>query len=335
MTKNHYTERKKEPDIKVPKNSGASNMGNTTRRSLSNYLQQHRLALQSAVYRMGKSQMATIMTIVVIGIALALPATLKVFLSNAEQFQGDVDQQAQITVFLKAAVHGERVSKLVKTLNERQDIDSIEYISPQAAFDEFKQLSGFAQALEGLKRNPLPGLLIIYPKINDQQGQLDKLVTHLREMPESDSVQLDKEWLQRLFAILDLIRQASLLITVFLIIAVIMVVGNTIRLMSQSYRDEIEVNKLVGATDSFVRRPFLYTGVLYGLFGALIAWTLITISLLWLNPGINQLSSLYHGAFDVQGLNLDDTLTLLATGILLGFGGSWIAVGRFLRETNP
>ena len=335
MTKNRYTERKKEPDIKAPKIAGASNLGGQSNRSLSNYIQQHRLAIQSAFYRMGRSRMATIMTIVVIGIALALPATLKVFLSNAQQFQGDVDQQAQITVFLKSVVHGTTASRLVSKLREREDIDKIEYVSSQAAFNEFKQLSGFGEALEGLKRNPLPGLLIIYPKISDQQGRLDTLVQHLRDLPESDTVQLDKAWLQRLFAILDLIRQASLLITVFLIIAVIMVVGNTIRLMSQSYQEEIEVNKLVGATDGFVRRPFLYSGVFYGLFGALIAWALITFSLLWLNPGINQLSNLYHGAFAIQGLDFDDALTLLATGILLGFGGSWIAVGRFLRETNP
>lgn len=335
MTKNRYTETTKKVEPKTTKGTGASNLNTASRLNVSNYLQQHQLALQSAFYRMGKSRTATIMTIFVIGIALALPATLKVFLSNAQQFEGNMDQQAQITVFLKSAVHGERANKLVRTLEQRTDIADVEYVSSEAAFDEFKKLSGFEEALEGLKRNPLPGLLIIYPHIKDEADALNKLVIDLQQLPETDTVQLDREWLQRLFAILDLVRQGSLLLTVFLIIAVIMVVGNTIRLMSQSYRDEIEINKLVGATDGFVRRPFLYTGALYGLFGALVAWGLITISLLWLNPGINQLSNLYHGAFDVQGLSLEDTLTLISTGVLLGFGGSWIAVGRFLRDSNP
>lgn len=315
--------------------AGAVSLHKNKRSSLSNYLQQHQLALRSAWQRMLKSRTATIMTVVVIGIALALPASLKVLMSNAQQFNRGLDQQAQITVFLKAAVHGERAKRLVDQLNTRKDINSVEHVPADKAFEEFKQLSGFGQALEGLKRNPLPGLLIVYPKKLDDPGGLDKLVEALRQMPESDAVQLDREWLQRLFAILDLMRQGTLLITVFLIIAVIMVVGNTIRLMSQSYQDEIEVNKLVGATDGFVRRPFLYTGALYGLVGGIIAWLVITTSILWLSPALSHISSLYHDAFSIRGLNLADSITLILTGLVLGLGGSWIAVGRFLRETTP
>lgn len=336
MNKRRYNKRTDSQKAAAPAREHSNqNTLKQNRSSLSNYVQQHQLALFSAWQRMLKSRTATIMTVFVIGIALALPAALKVFMSNAQQFNRGLDQQAQITVFLKSAVHGERASRLVSKLHTRDDIKSLEYVAADDAFNEFKRLSGFGDALEGLKRNPLPGLLIIYPAQQSTTDGLDQLVEELRDMPETDTLQLDREWLQRLFAILDLLRQGTLLITIFLIIAVIMVVGNTIRLMSQSYQDEIEVNKLVGATDGFVRRPFLYTGALYGLAGGIIAWLLISLSIAWLSPALSHISSLYHGAFEISGLSLDDSLTLILTGLILGYGGSWIAVGRFLRELSP
>ncbi|MDH5547342.1 MAG: permease-like cell division protein FtsX [Gammaproteobacteria bacterium] len=315
---------------------GARVLDGEQRVHLSSYIQQHQLALQSAWQRMLGSPTATIMTVFVIGIALALPAALKVFLSNAQQFGSGLDQQVQITIFLKPQIGANRATALAEQLRSRQDLSKVTFISADEAFQEFQAMSGFGDALRDLKQNPLPDLLVVTPAITTKEkNDFLPLVEELRGLPESDKVQLDLEWLQRLYALLDLVRQGTLLITVFLIIAVIMVVGNTIRLMSQSYRDEIQVNKLVGATDAFVRRPFLYTGMFYGLIGGTIAWTIITFSLTWLNPALDTISGLYHDAFDIRGLGIVDTLTLICTGVVLGLGGSWIAVGRFLRETQP
>lgn len=297
--------------------------------------QQHRLAAQWAIERVLKTRLASSMTIAVIGIALALPAALQVIVKNSLQLTDAGDRQNQITLYLKAGLEDSSAMTFASQLEQRPDIESVEFMGSEDALREFKKSSGFSEALEQLKQNPLPSLVIAYPTIaSNEPEKLASLQAELAKLPEVDSAQLDLTWLQRLFAILDLLKQASLLITVFLVIAVVAVVGNTIRLMSQSYRDEIRVSKLVGATDSFVRRPFLYSGAIYGCLGALLALLTVWGGLLALSGPINALSALYQGSFQLLGLDLTDALLLLAIGSLLGLGGSWIAVNHYLHEVD-
>lgn len=319
------------------KHRGASAKKSGTRQIswLHHLRQQHRLAARWAIERVLKTRLASSMTIAVIGIALALPAALQVLVKNSQQLTSSSTQQNQITLYLKTGLADSAAMDFASQIEQRPDIESVEFMGSEDALKEFKKTSGFADALEQLTQNPLPSLIIAYPSIGSGEAEkLAQLQAELAKLPEVDSAQLDLTWLQRLFAILDLLKQASLLVTVFLVIAVVAVVGNTIRLMSQSYRDEIRVSKLVGATDSFVRRPFLYSGAIYGCMGAILALLTVWGGLLALSGPISALSALYQGSFELLGLNLTDALLLLAIGSLLGLGGSWIAVNHYLHEVD-
>ena len=217
-----------------------------------------------------------------------------------------------------------------------QRIESLKLVTKQAALNEFRSLSGFADALEALDNNPLPALLVIQPKPEFTTAEAaQRLVRELELLPEADIVQLDLQWVQRLQAITVIAQRAVLVLASLLGMAVLLIVGNTIRLEIQNRHAEIEITKLIGATNAFIRRPFLYTGFWYGLFGGTIAWLLVAISVTLLKGPVSNLASLYESAFDLSSLNLLNILSLLAGAALLGLLGSWLAVGKHLSAIEP
>ncbi len=302
---------------------------------LAKYLLVHKLAMNNGFERFLKGRLGSVMTVFVIGFALTLPAALQVVVKNAEQFAPIMESSTQITLFIEKDVSLQDVTTLAKEIKLREEVSETSFISPDEALKEFQRDTEIGDALNHLSDNPLPPVILV--TVDSQflgKDNINRILQELSMLPLVKIAQADLHWLERLLGIINLIKQAALLMTIFLIIAVIMVVGNTIRLMSQSYKDEIEISKLVGATDGFVRRPFIYSGMFYGFFGGIISIIFTVFSTSYLQSHVANLAELYASSFMLHGLSFIDSVTLIITGTLLGFGGSWIAVSRYLHELN-
>lgn len=287
--------------------------------------------------QLSRSPISTLMTCMVIGIALALPAGLHTLLKNAQQLSGSWENTAQVSVFLKKKIRAEQAQKLKADIQHWPSVISVQYISREKALKEFQALSGFGDALKALNSNPLPSVLIVKPKLSSKKNEqtTQKLLTKLRNLRQTDKAQLDMQWVRRLYAIMNIVERGVLILGLLLALAVLLVVGNTIRLAIQNRRKEIVVMKLIGGTDAFIRRPFLYTGFWYGLFGGIIAWLLVSFTLLSISNPIEKLTTLYQNQFELNQMSFYTTLILLILSIFLGLVGSWFAVGRHLRDIEP
>jgi len=296
------------------------------------YKHHHRTTLQSSFAKMLREPLQTLLTVVVIAIALTLPTALYISVENIRQLSGGVESSAQITVFVKKGARPAAIEKLGEQLGKLSGVTSVSYISAQTALEEFNALSGFGSALQYLDENPLPDAFLVQPLLLNDSA---KLVAEIRQITLVDDVQLDMEWLSRLDALLDMGRKLVLALGAALGIGVILVVGNTIRLAIQSRRDEIIIVKLVGGTDAYVRRPFLYTGLLFGFFGAMVAALMLIGLGFWLEPSVNDLASLYQSQFRLSGLGVSGFIALLAIGGGVGLAGAWISVSQHMRDIKP
>jgi len=296
------------------------------------YKYHHRTTLQNSFTKMVREPLQTFLTVVVIAIALTLPTALYISVENIRQLSGGVESSAQITVFVKKGARSSAIEKLGEQLGSLPGVASVSYISAQAALEEFNALSGFGSALQYLDENPLPEAFLVQPLLLNDSA---KMVDNIRQIALVDDVQLDMEWLLRLDAMLDMGRKLVLALGAALGLGVILVVGNTIRLAIQSRRDEIIIVKLVGGTDAYVRRPFLYTGLLFGFFGAFIAALMLIGLGLWLEPSVNKLASLYQSQFRLAGLGVSGFMALLGIGATVGLAGAWVSVGQHMRNIKP
>lgn len=297
------------------------------------WLAQHAQACLFSAGQLFRNPGSSFLTAAVIGIALALPAGFYLLLANAEQVTGAWGGAARISLFLKTEVDETRGRALAAELAANPGIAEVQYISREEALAEYRQSSGFAEALAALPENPLPAVILLAPVGNTlSDGAAEALVAELRARPEVDTGQFDRQWVQRLLALLDILKRATLVLAGVLALAVLLIVGNTIRLAIINRRAEIEINLLFGATNAFVRRPFLYSGLLHGAAGALLAWLLLALALRAMSGPVARLADLYGSAFVLAGLSGRAVGVLFACGALLGLVGSWVAVHRHLRE---
>ncbi|MCZ6585618.1 MAG: permease-like cell division protein FtsX [Gammaproteobacteria bacterium] len=301
---------------------------------LTHYLALHAQNLLGTLGRMARQPVGSLMTIVVIAIALALPTGLRVLLNNAQILSGSWDGAIDFTVYLKLDVDTARAEELTRDVQAREDVTQTVFISRSEALAEFRAYSGFGEALDVLDENPLPHALIVRPASGDK-ADVEALAGALALMPETDFVQLDTAWVERLNGILDLARRVVDMATILLSLAVVLVIGNTIRLEINNRREEIQVVKLVGGSDGFIRRPFLYMGFFYGLAGAAMAALTVTLSLSLLASPAHALAQLYGSSFNLAGLTWLQTLLLLGSGALLGWAGAGVAAARHLRAIEP
>ena len=301
------------------------------------YKAHHRETLRASLVKMLHEPMQTVLTVMVIAIALALPASLFLTVDNVQQFGSNFESSAQITVFANKGAKPEAIEDLEKKLNGMTGVNSVEYISAQQALLEFKALSGFGSALRYLEDNPLPAVFLVQPMMEGEVDlvQTQKIITDITALPVVDDVQIDMAWLQRLHSLIEMGHKIVLALGITLGIGVLLVIGNTIRLAIESRRNEIIVVKLVGGTNAYVRRPFLYTGLLLGLFGALIASIMLFSCLMWISSSVENLASLYQSQYRLQGLGITGFLSLMLIGGVFGLGGAWIAVSRHLRDIEP
>jgi len=298
------------------------------------YLGLHRDNLVDAVRRLRRQPFATLLTVLAIAIALALPAGLRVLVSNLGSLSGGWQSAADFTVYFKLDVPTDRARALAREIASRADVASVQFVDRGAALEDFRTHSGFGTALDALEGNPLPDALVVRPA-SGAAGDVEGVAAALRKLPETDLVQLDTQWVARLRAMLALATRIVYLATVLLGLAVAILVGNTIRLEIQNRSAEIEVTKLVGGTDGFIRRPFLYLGLCYGLGGGLFAYLLILATLALLRPPVSALAALYASQFALAGLSWRETGVLLGGAAWLGWAGAWLATARHLRAVEP
>ena len=314
---------------------GASQSRADLRDQYNAWLRHHRLSAADSLHRVLENIGSSILTWLVIGIALALPVGLNVALDNVGQLSASWDSPAQISLFLGDEVAGDKARQFEIELSERPDIGETTFVSRDEALQEFSTLSGFADVLASLEENPLPNLVLVTPASSLSGAAVSALRTELQGYPEVGEAVLDMEWLQRLNSLMELSRRLVFAIGGLLVLGVVLILGNTIRLAIESRRDEIVIVKLVGGSNAFVRRPFLYTGLWYGVGGGVFAAILVAVSLWFLQEPIGNLALLYESSFVLRGLGIMGGLNLVILGGLLGLTGAWLAVTRHLILIEP
>ncbi|MBU0689866.1 MAG: permease-like cell division protein FtsX [Gammaproteobacteria bacterium] len=297
-------------------------------------LREHFHVLQTTLRRLWLTPGASLLNMTIIGIALSLPVGAYVLLKSVQQLASTVADAPQISAFLDAGKRDTELSALKEKLEGIERIAKVEFVSRDAALQQLQQSTGVSDMIGDLPHNPLPDTFIIYPKVTDTAA-MEALFQELQSWKQFDHVQLDSAWIKKLDALLNLGRLATAILATSLSLALIAITFNTIRLQILTRRDEIEVTKLIGASDSFIRRPFLYFGLLQGLTGGFVAWLLVSASLWLLNGSLVNLTQLYASDFLLHPLSWPDSLALFVFSGYLGWLGAWFSVSQHLWQIEP
>ena len=292
--------------------------------------EQHAYSLLSSLGRLLRRPIASLLTIGVMAVAIALPLGLGVALANIERFSGNVRESREISVFLKPAADAATAQRVADGLRQRPDVAAVTIRTPEQGLAEFRQMSDLADSLDLLDQNPLPSVLVVQPRDDGKA-----LAEILRRLPEADLVQHDAVWRERLSAWLAFGERLLWVVAALLGLGVLLVVGNTVRLEIGARREEIAVMQQLGATDGFVRRPFVYLGLCYGVAAGLLALGLLAAAGVALQSSLADLLASYGGQFRLQGLGMAGAGMLLAVAGFAGWLGAWLASGHHLRQTRP
>ncbi len=302
--------------------SGASPVGT--------WVDHHVYSVVASLGRLFRKPWSAALTIGVMAVALALPLGLWLVLGNVARLGGSIDASRQISVFLVQDIDSARVGTLAGELRGRGDVGAIEHRTPEAGLAELRERGEFGDALDVIDENPLPHVLIVTPS-----GDETQLVTALRALPEAELVQHDTQWRQRLDGWLQFGGRVVWVLAALLGLGALLVVGNTVRLDIQSRREELGVLQLLGATDGFIRRPFLYLGAWYGLGAGALALALLGAAGAALQVPLAELAASYGTTFMLRGFGPLQALIVLAASTALGWLGGGIVTGHFLRQTRP
>ena len=302
---------------------------------LNAYRDLHAHALFSSLGRLVASPFTSIMTIAVLAIAISLASGFYILIVNLQQLTGNLETSNQISLFLRDDVSDAHANKLADSIRQNASVQDVKLITREQALAEFQTYSGFGSAITALEKNPLPIVLQVLPKnaLEDKQG-LENLLKSFQQSPEVDIAQMDLQWVERLQSIMAVARLFATLLNVMLGGAVLFIIGNTIRLELHNRRDEVVIAKLVGATNSFIQRPFLYTGFWIGFISGVSAWFIVTALMLILRQAVEKLSGLYEGGFHLLFLSFTETLALIGISSSLGVFGSWAVLIYQLQHTK-
>jgi cell division transport system permease protein len=300
------------------------------------YFMRHAQTLVGSLGSVVHQPFATLMTMGVIGLALALPLFLDLALQNVRTATGNWNEAFDVSVYMDKRASSARTATVAKLLRQRNDVAAVRVVTADQALAQFRDASGFGKALDALEGNPLPDTLIVTPTLiaGTPQG-MEALKGAIAAMADVQTVQLDTDWVKRLHAMLGLLRRVVVLTGGLLGAGVVLIVGNTIRLDILNRRAEIEVMKLVGASDGFARRPFLYSGIWYGLGGGLMALILVFIAVAALAQPAESLAKLYGSQFHLEGLGFRTGVRVLVLSAGLAWLGSWLAATRHIRGIDP
>lgn len=302
---------------------------------ISIWLSRHWSSCTGALSRLLRQPFASLMIILVIAITLALPAAINLLVKNVAAISGGWEDALDFSVFLDSSLKTSEAEDLKRLIEQRADVAAVELVTAEQALADFKTQSGFGDALDQLSTNPLPHALIVRPSTANTSQSMTLLREELASLPETELVQIDTDWVQRFHAILDIVQQSIFFGSVLLGAAIVVIIGNTIRLEIQNRREEIEVTKLIGASNAFVRRPFLWSGFWFGIFGSLLAIALVQYGFALLRPEVDRLASLYQSGISVLTLSGSEALGLMLIGPGLGLVGSWLAAARHMRAIEP
>ncbi len=318
--------------LKGAHKSAGSTFGSRIKMGLRQHAQECRKGLQE-IFR---APISSFMTIAVLAIALALPAGFHVFLKNAQTVSSGWDNATQISLFVRMDVPEKAVKTLQEQLQKSAKIAEVKLITAETGLEEFRELSGFGEALSFLDDNPLPDTLVVTPtNAHSTPEASEALLAELQERPEVELAQLDLQWVRKLYSMMAIAEKAVSALGLILGLSVLLIVGNTIRLAIQNKREEIQIIKLVGATDAFIRRPFLYSGLWFGIFAGVLSWILVNSSVFWLKDPVRNLAGLYESQFRLSGLSFFEVMQLIGIATFLGLLGSWLSVGRHIKDIEP
>ena len=294
------------------------------------WLNLHGQAVKLVINRLRKNAWATFIMWCVMGITLALPGLLYIAIDNLNRVAGNVESEPQISLFLDLAIEPEAIASIKQKLAEHPDIANYRFVDRNTAWEELKSNTGVG-TISDLEQNPLPDAFFVAPKTLDP-ASIERLHQELQRLPGVEVAQVDATWIKRLYAVLELARKAVLILGGLLGFALLAIIGNTIRLQVVTQRDEIEVAKLIGATDGFIRRPFLYAGTFYGLGGGIAALLFMLGVTSLFNTSVAEIATLYNSDFNLNFLDPFSSLVLLVLAALLGWLGSYVAVNRSLAK---
>jgi cell division transport system permease protein len=304
---------------------------------LSAWWNQQLYAIKFSLQRLWFNPVSTWITLATIAIALSLPTSMHLLLKNLQTLTDDKREIPTITLFLKKSVNEQQAKDRGELLSELNEVEQVKVITKDEALADFRKITGFAETLETLNDNPLPHVLVVTPRldiIGDADEELDKFSRKLKAYPEVDNVQIDIEWVQKLRTIFNIAERIVLVVSVLLGLTVLLVIGNTIRLDIENRKEEIKVTRLIGATNGYIRRPFLYGGIWFGLFGGFLSLAIVQVAFMFLISPVQKLATQYGSTFTLSGLAPTTTLNILLASVILGFLGAWIAVGRHLRRAE-
>jgi cell division transport system permease protein len=300
------------------------------------YRNHHAQALFSSLGRLVASRFSSAMTITVLAIAISLASGFYILVANFQQLAGNLEASNQISLFIKDEISEARTNKFANSIRQNPDIQEVKLITKEMALEEFQSYSGFGDAIKALEKNPLPVVIQVLPKNSLENEQaLETLLDDFKRSAEVDFAQMDMQWVKRLKSIMAIARLGVTLLSFLLGAGVLFITANTIRLELHNRRDEVVIAKLVGATNGFIHRPFLYTGFWIGFFSGVTAWFIVTTIMLILKQPIETLSRLYDDTFHVVFLGFAETLALLFISSVLGMVGSWIVLHFQLKQLKP
>ncbi|HZF24111.1 MAG TPA: permease-like cell division protein FtsX [Burkholderiales bacterium] len=299
-----------------------------------NWLLAHFDTLRESLVRLARQPFATGLNVIVIGIALSLPVGFYLGIDNLQAFSRQLSSDPQVSIFMAMDAGQADVSAVERRLRAHPEVGRVDFVAREQALAKLKRSAGLADVLADLERNPLPDAFVVTARSNDP-ATLEALRDQAARWPKVEHVQLDAEWARRLDAALGVGRMLVTLLAALLALALVAVTFNTIRLQILTRRDEIEVSKLIGATNPFIRRPFLYLGALQGLGGGCAAWVIVTLAMIVLNVQLAELTTLYGTAFKLQPLTAADSAVLLLFSAALGWLGAWLSVSRHLWQIEP
>lgn len=300
------------------------------------YFAHHSTSAIDSLMRLLETPFQSLMTWLVIAIAVAIPAALYIGFANLQQLGENWEGSSQVSVFLKPETTDARAEEMRAKLAMRADIAKVVYVSPAQGLAEFKAQSGLGEVVDSLEKNPLPGTLLVTPRLQDgSDAAITSLEQSLLADPAVADVRLDMQWVKRLQQLMILGKKMVYGLGGLLALGVLLVIGNTIRLAIENRRHEILVMKLVGGTDAYVARPFLYTGLWYGIGGGLLALVVLGAGFLWVSSTVDQLAALYQSNFRLAGLGVFGSMQLVLLAGLTGLLGAWIAVVRHLIQIQP
>ncbi|WP_157729787.1 permease-like cell division protein FtsX [Bacterioplanes sanyensis] len=318
-----------------PVQQGASEQRIGTVHRLKAWFANHQLVAVETLLKLLQKPTTTILTWLVVAIALTLPGALWMTVDNVQQLGGQLQQSGRMSVYLQPGISNAQGQQLATKIDGWSQVAAADYVSAEQALAEFQASTGLGAALELLSENPLPAVILVEPPLGLQPQALEGLRLRLAEQPLVDDVQVDMRWVQRLLAILQLGERMIWVLGSLLALAIVLVVGNTVRLSIAAHEDEIRVIKLVGGTNAYVRRPFLYLGVWIGMVGGLMCWLLLVLCWWLLSGPVMSLAELYGSTFTLQPLSAGAALLLLGAAVVMAWLGAWWSVSRHLHHIEP